>query len=370
MAVGKVFVLAAVSTFLLSAQGCAWQRPLLTVDARLWDPVTDQPDAAAGPTHVGVDAIFGSRLTALSFNMQHRDRPRELAAMARYLREVEGVPDFVLCQEVLFRRQAWRGRDNTAAVLADELGYHAAGTDRRGSREGVSIVSRFPFDYYDERHLKARTSPLLLGFARVSVMGEFIVPRIGRVRVVNTHLAYLPFEGHVRRKQLDETLAWLAEREACEPAVVTIFGGDFNLKPNAKEFEPLRDAKLSGRPRFINANTDWPTLGFRGHPTKRVDYIFISAPGSDVRFLGERLLFVDGLWQADGTRRFHPSDHLPVLHGYDIAPILASYGRGTPAGDALAYRDRRRRGDAGISPRSRAGDHRGVLGSPHDPERR
>ena len=257
-----------------------------------------------------------NRLTALSFNMQHRDRPRELAAVARYLHEVEGVPDFILCQEVLFRRPSWRGCDNTAGVLADELGYHAAGTDRRGSREGVAILSRYPFAYYDERHLKSRT--LLFGFARVSVMGEFIVPRIGRVRVVTTHLAYQPWEGHVRRKQLNETLTWLAERDALQPAAVTIFGGDFNLKPGADALTRLSDSKTIGRLRFINANTDWPTLGRRGNPTKRVDYIFISAPGRDVRFLGERLLFADGLWHSDGTRRFHPSDHLPLLHRYVI----------------------------------------------------
>lgn len=320
MAVEKKVALTAMVLLVLGAQGCTWRAPLQAGNTpRLWDPVTDKPDTRH-PIRRHMDTVPGDRLTALSFNMQHRDRPVELVAMARYLSGIEAVPDFILCQEVLFRRPAHRGRDNTAAVLADELGFHAAGTDRRGSREGVAILSRYPFDYYDERHLKARTSPLMIGFARVSVMGEFIVPRIGRVRVVNTHLAYLPWEGHVRRKQLNETLAWLAEREAREPAAVTIFGGDFNLKPGAKEFGPLTDLAVTGRLRFINANTDWPTLGWQGNPHKRVDYIFVSAARGEVRFLGEQLLFADGLWQCDGTRRFHPSDHLPVLHKYAITP--------------------------------------------------
>ena len=311
----KVLALAMMSTVLLVGQGCAWHQWRPPGNTRLWDPVADEPDRAR-PTPAGAEGVRDNRLAALSFNMQHRDRPRELAAIARHLREVEGVPDFILCQEVLFRRPSWRGPDNTAGVLADELGYHAAGTERRGfSREGVAILSRYPFDYYDERHLKART--LLFGFARVSVMGEFIVPRIGRVRVVNTHLAYQPWEGHVRRKQLNETLAWLAEREAVQSAAVTIFGGDFNLEPGAKAFAALSDSKTIGRLRFINANTDWPTLGRRGHPTKRVDYIFLSAHDRDVRFIGERLLFADGLWQSDG-HRFHPSDHLPLLHQYIV----------------------------------------------------
>jgi endonuclease/exonuclease/phosphatase family metal-dependent hydrolase len=365
------------STVLLVGQGCAGQHARPSGKTRFWDPVTDEPDSAR-PTYADADTGSDNRLTALSFNMQHRDRPRELAAMARHLQAVQGVPDFILCQEVLFRRPSWRGCDNTAGVLADELGYHTAGTDRRGSREGVAILSRYPFSYYDERHLKARTSPLLLGFARVSVMGEFIVPRIGRVRVVNTHLAYQPWEGHIRRKQLAETLAWLAEREACEPAAVTIFGGDFNLKPGAKALAQLSESSTGGRLQFINANTDWPTLGRQGHPTKRVDYIFISATTRKVRFLGERLLFADGLWQSDGTRRFYPSDHLPVLHKYaigsgqgdDSRPILASDDPFTAAVHDRVLGDRRRTGDAGLPPRPRGGDHRGILGSSLDPERR
>ncbi len=323
MPVGKVLALAMMSTVLLVGQGCAWQHTRSSATARLWDPVHDEPDVAR-PTRAAAYTVPGDRLTVLSFNMQHRDRPRELAAVARYLNDVEGVPDFILCQEVLFGRPSRRGPDNTAGVLADELGYYAAGTDRRGiSREGVAILSRYPFAYYDERHLKSRT--LLFGFARVSVMGEFIVPRIGRVRVVTTHLAYQPWEGHVRRKQLDETLAWLAERDALQPAAVTIFGGDFNLKPGTKAFAPLSDSKTIGRLRFTNANTDWPTLGRRGHPTKRVDYIFISAHDRDVRFIGERLLFADGLWQSDG-HRFHPSDHLPLLHQYIVGEARGDDG--------------------------------------------
>ncbi len=323
MQVGGKLALAAVSVVLPAAMGCTSHRPNDSAYSAdhpvLWDPATGDRSAAA--TFVAkVDRPPADHLAILTFNMQHRDRPHELAAFAETLREVEGLPDFLLCQEVLFRLRKWRDHDNTAAILADELGYHVRGTDRRGSREGVAIVSRYPFAFYDERHLKARTSPLLIGFARVSVMGEFIVADIGRVRVVTTHLAYQPWEGHIRRKQLNETLAWLAEREAQEPAVVTIFGGDFNLKPGAREFAPLSDPRVTGRLRFLDANTDRPTLGWPGHPFKRVDYIFVSAPYNNVRFRGERLLFAEGVWHNDGSRRFHPSDHLPLLHEYTVTP--------------------------------------------------
>ncbi len=333
MKAGGKFAPVAASVVLLVGMGCTSHRAIDSAYSAdhpvLWEPATGDP--AGKVTFVAqVQTAHAGRLAVLSYNMQHRDRPRELAAFAETLREVEGLPDFILCQEVLFGLHKTRDSDNTAAILADELGYHAMGTDRRGSREGVAIVSRYPFTFYDERHLKARTSPLLFGFARVSVMGEFIVAGIGRVRVVTTHLAYQPWEGHVRRKQLDETLAWLAEREAREPAAVTIFGGDFNLRPGAPEFAPLFDPRVTGRLRFLDANTLMPTLGWPGHPFKRVDYIFVSAPYDNVRFDGERLLFAEGVWYNDGSRRFHPSDHLPVLHGYTLTPTaLAAAPGGT-----------------------------------------
>lgn len=324
------FALWATSVLLPAGMGCSIHRPIDSAYSAerpvLRDPATGDRAGAVRVVRRVPDAP-ADRLVVLSYNMQHRFRPRELAAFAETLREVEGLPDFILCQEVLFRVRAARNRDNTAAILADELGYYARGTDRRGSREGVAIVSRYPFAFYAERHLKARTSALLIGFSRVSVMGEFIVAGIGRVRVVTTHLAYQPWAGHVRRKQLNETLAWLAEREAREPAAVTIFGGDFNLAPGDRAFAPLSDPRVTGRLRFLDANTLRPTLGWPGRPSKRVDYIFVSAPYRTIRFHGERLLFAEGIWHNDGSRRFHPSDHLPVLHEYTLSPTALAARR-------------------------------------------
>ena len=126
-------------------------------------------------------------LNVMTINMEHKDRPHELRVAADYLRDrLEQLPDFILCQEVKFERDDELA-PNTAAVLARELGYNCKGTKRKSDNEGVAIISRYPFLFYDELHLRAQTSPLLLGFNRVSVMGEFFVPKIGRVRVVNVH---------------------------------------------------------------------------------------------------------------------------------------------------------------------------------------
>ena len=266
---------------------------------------------------LGADA---DRLSVLSFNMQHRDKPAQLAVMAERLRsDLADMPDFILCQEVLFQRSRHKGHDNTATVLAEELGYYCHGTKRRSDREGVAIISRHPFVHYSQRDLKARTSGLLLGFRRVSIMGEFLVPGMGRVRVVNVHLAHWPFEHHIRYQQLKETLQWIADRDREVPADVIVLGGDFNIQPGWSEMGLLTDSPGPGELRYLDLNSSDPTRGRPGAPRVRVDYIFVAAPDRDLRMLGERLLYKDGLLTGDGgNRRFWLSDHVPLLHEYAI----------------------------------------------------
>jgi endonuclease/exonuclease/phosphatase family metal-dependent hydrolase len=294
-------------------------------------PAVGAPILAATPATDAGHGVFtgtgGKRLAVLSFNMQHKDQPQQLAAMADQLgADVPRLPDFILCQEVLFKRARHKGQDNTAAVLADELGYHCRGTKRTSDREGVAIVSRYPFDHYESKHLKARTAAFLLGFRRVSVMGEFLVPDVGRVRVVSVHFAYQSFEHHVRRKQLTETLEWIADRQAEVPAELTVLGGDFNIEPHWSELKPMWDTELTGGLRFSDWNGDDPTRGPKGNPNVRIDYIFVAASGCNLRMMGEKLLFGEKLRRRNGSGRFWLSDHLAVLHEYAIGrpPTLAA----------------------------------------------
>lgn len=260
-----------------------------------------------------------SNLCVISFNMEHRDNPDQTAIMAEHLKsDLDAAPDFVLLQEVMFRRSRYKGEDNTAAALAEQLGYYSQGTKRTSDSEGVAIVSRYPFAYYAARNLKSQTSRLLLGFRRVSVMGEFLVPGKGRVRIVNVHLTNWGFEEHVRYKQLEETLEWMAQRERQVHADITILGGDFNMPPDGDEITLIDKANQSKEFEFHNWNTSNPTRGSRGNPSMRTDYLFVSAPDRNVRMLGETLLWNDGLPSKRGNSaaRFWPSDHIPVVHEY------------------------------------------------------
>jgi endonuclease/exonuclease/phosphatase family metal-dependent hydrolase len=314
-----------VAAALLLAMGCGWED---SFDARPPWPAGTAPGVAGGPPTAPLLLAGTGRPTAsgavpldvLSYNMKHKDRPAELAVVADALREdLDRLPDFILCQEVVFKRSTRKGQADTAAVLADELGYHCRGTKRTSDREGVAIISRYPFEHYDARQLKSRTAGLLLGFRRVSAMGEFQVPGVGRVRVVTVHFAYQNHEHHVRRKQLTETLQWIAEREQEAPANLTILGGDFNIQPHWSELAVLWDEEITGGLKYSDFNGRGPTRGPLGRPNARIDYIFLAASGCDVRMLGEQLLFGERLPHDGGRGTFWLSDHLLVLHEYAVA---------------------------------------------------
>lgn len=272
----------------------------------------------AGQSHAQQPRAAGrsaDSLVVMSFNMWHKDRPKELKVLADTLKaDPRRLPDFILCQEVVFERDG--AQENTAAVLASQLGYHARGTRRTSDKEGIAIISRFPFVYYDQLHLKAQTSRLLLGFNRLSVMGEFMVPGVGRVRVVDVHLTNWGFEKHIRRKQLAETLQWIAQRDAQVPAALTFLGGDFNAKPESKEMQLIKDSQFTGHLRYQNFNSDHPSMGLPGTPDKRIDYIFVASRHPVLRLARESLLWHEGLF--DGDSRFYLSDHLCLLHEYSI----------------------------------------------------
>jgi endonuclease/exonuclease/phosphatase family metal-dependent hydrolase len=254
------------------------------------------------------------KIDVMTVNLEHKDRPSELRAAADYMRtELERIPDFIMCQEVMFKRSG--EHKDTAAVLAAELGYQSRGTKRKSDKEGLAIISRYPFAHYEELHHKAQTSPLLLGFKRVSVMGEFIVPGVGRVRVVNVHYTNWGFERHVRKNQIKETMKWIADRQCIQPAVITFLGGDFNSKRHWNEMKKLDDKHGDGSIVWEDYNTEAPSQGLIGEPHQRIDYIFVSA-GNGLAFGGEKILFKDKL--KNGDSEFRLSDHVAVLHSYRV----------------------------------------------------
>jgi endonuclease/exonuclease/phosphatase family metal-dependent hydrolase len=274
-------------------------------------------------------------LCVMSINLEHHDKPEEMRAMAENLKSLPRMPDFILCQEVYFeRRDKVHTEDNTAAVFADYLGYYCKGTKRTSDREGIAIISKYPFDHYDSINLKSQTLRVLLGFRRVSVMGEFTVPGLGKVRITDTHLTNWPWEGHVRNKQIAETMKWIEDREKAAPAALNFFGGDFNARSQWSEMDQVKNSTVHGGLVYHDYNGTDFTQGSHGNPSQRIDFIFVSAAGAldkAMQFTGEQLLWKAGLTRADGEH-FYPSDHLGVIHTYTL-PAVAQ--QTTPAAGAI-----------------------------------
>src|SRR5438067_1513343 len=101
---------------------------------------------AANPAAAAADT-----LQVMTINLEHHDNPAEMRAMAANLKSMKKVPDFILCQEVYFERRGDKAdpEENTAAVFAKYLGYYCKGTKRTSDREGIAIISKYPFDRYD-----------------------------------------------------------------------------------------------------------------------------------------------------------------------------------------------------------------------------
>lgn len=279
--------------------------------------------------------LVGARpISVLSFNMQRKENQRNIELVAKHLREdTQRLPDFILCQEVMFNRSERAAFSSSAAALADQFGYHVAGSPRRSGREGIAIVSKYPFEHFDFKQLDNKS---LFGFPRVSVMGEFLVPGVGRVRVVDVHLTHWSGEHAMRHRQLEETLEWVAAREAIAPADMLILGGDFNAKPFSTELALINEAPSHMDFELMNFNTEDNTKGGKGSWTYRVDYIFASAPAHELRFQGETLLWADGLPKANGRGTYWPSDHLLVLHEYAVGRRENRIAANTPISLAAA----------------------------------
>jgi endonuclease/exonuclease/phosphatase family metal-dependent hydrolase len=323
---GSVFALGCFAlTSLLAIGGCETiyysvtdaNRPGMAASPSLTQPQARGP--ASGTDAIPVCGQDAGCLSVLTFNTKHRDVPLQTRAIANALKaDLLRRPDFVLLQEVVFGRAKKKGHENTAAALAELVGYECRGTAREHGMEGVAILSIHPFDHYEFKHLDSRDGFLSAGFPRVSVMGEFAIPGIGLVRVVNVHLAHQRSSNDVRRAQLIETLQWMADRQRDVPADVIVLGGDFNIEPGWSEIAVLMDASLTGGMEFMDFNTTAFTSGAIADLYRRVDYVFIASPNRSVESVGEGILWRDGIATADGSTTFWPSDHVPLLQVFAV----------------------------------------------------
>lgn len=170
---------------------------------------------------------------------------------------------------------------STAQQLAKELGWERFSEKRVSDGEGLGFI--YPRNTYvtEKNVLQLKTKDSVSDFSRMAMTLQIDVKNIGRVRLVNTHLAHLTRMSVTRRKQLNEIVNWVESLEKRNPSELVIFGGDFNTGPNesyyAGEFQALSRSSF----KFKLAPTSGENFTWIDQKTGRkklIDLFFVSLP--------------------------------------------------------------------------------------------
>lgn len=256
----------------------------------------------------------------VTYNIQFGRGRDETVDLDRIAREVSGA-DVITLQEVdrFFERS---GNVDQVAALRERLpAYHAeygAGVNiaddadaedgsiiHRRRQFGNMTLSRYPIRYTRHHLLPKRASTGPISIQR-SALECVIDSPLGLLRIVNTHLSHLSSEDrrpqiehlvHVHRNavfegepvcgELDGTY-WRIEPPLPRPPAMTVMAGDFNLAPDAPEYEAIvgpwspYGGRMTNPALFADAwavagreETEGVTADVHGQPV-RIDYVFIS----------------------------------------------------------------------------------------------
>lgn len=234
---------------------------------------------------------------------QEDDQQAKLMTIAQAIRE-QNI-DVVCLQEVAEHWNDGAGdwASNTARIIHEQLpqpfylcnDWSHRGFDRY--REGVAILSRYPFLRTEARYVSASHDPYDI-HARKVLMGQINAPGIG---VINLFSAHLSWWSHGFRTQFDALRAW-AERRATRHVVATLLCGDFNIKAGSEGYAHIVNSS-DFEDQFLKA-TDRATFdaifrrrqehwqGALAHDG-RIDFILLKR-GDKLRPVAAQRLFVEG----------------------------------------------------------------------------
>jgi maltose 6'-phosphate phosphatase len=228
------------------------------------------------------------RLKVLTLNLHCYQEEQQHDKFARIARAINDLDADVVClQEVgeLWNDGHGDWQSNAARIIKDQLAqpYHYHGDwSHRGFekyREGVAILSKFPFVSRDSGYISPVQDPNNINSRRV-VMGQVDVPYLGLVNIFSVHLSWWD-SGF--REQLKNLVGW-AEHRHSDPVAATLLCGDFN-NPARSEGYCLATEKYEDQ--FLKAN---PAVA-RNHD-QRIDYIF-ARKGSRLQAVSARMLFTN-----------------------------------------------------------------------------
>ena len=168
---------------------------------------------------------------------QESDQDAKLNRIAQAINELD--VDLVCFQEVAEHWNDGRGdwQSNTARIIHERVrGTYYLCTDwsHRGFdryREGVALLSRYPFLRTEAMYVSASQDPYDI-HARKVLFGQVNVPGAGQVNLFSAHLSWWS-DGF--REQFDALHAW-ANRLHTRTTAATLLGGDFNIQAGAEGY--------------------------------------------------------------------------------------------------------------------------------------
>lgn len=230
-------------------------------------------------------------------------------------------PDLLALQEVNLR-------ENTAAWLADRLGWQNLAlkpkSGRAGEKEGIAILSRWPFS--DQASFDLQSQNRVAQLVRVSVAGLSFV-------LANGHFYWQPGKSPERLRQVERLTGWLEPLRSSLPVVVC---GDFNAGPQDAALQVMREkyrsayadrhgqepeytyptplprSKLALLRTLLEYWRDLRLSALRLELRATLDFIFVN---DRVRVQDCRL-FLDQ--PAPGTSNLYASDHFGLLAVVEI----------------------------------------------------
>ena len=270
-------------------------------------------------------ALETSAFQVMTFNMKN-DSVETLKTMQEFFTSNPATkPQLVLLQEMHIRYDDQNLTD-TVKDFSSILDYpYYAGISRPKDYEAVGIASTFPFML---NPLNGKDSVWALHFKitgkhkRAAIFADFNVPKIGRLRVINTHLEHIKTNGEIRKSQMTELLDFMEHLQKIVPADAIIFGGDLNSNKTESFYVGELDAITTGTA-TINF-LDFNGTDVTSHDARRIDYIFHTPLKSPLTFERETILFSSPILghnskgKTDIGALIKISDHNAVMHTFKL----------------------------------------------------
>ncbi len=168
---------------------------------------------------------------------------------------------------------------STTDQLARELGWKSYSERRVSDNEGLGVLYPKRADVEEILSLQLKAKASSKDFSRMALMSRLNHPRIGKIRLVNVHLAHQANGGLIRKNQLREVIAWIQDLENSEPSDLVVMGGDFNTGETESSYKGEFDILTKSSFRFKKVQASGAFYSYKDMHTgnrRLIDHFFVS----------------------------------------------------------------------------------------------